>query len=327
MLDATKQKKTAKEWAFGEWRPAPPRPLLLRLQEVGRPADLCYGLILLLIFLAFVLWAHAGSALFTVGALFAMCAFTWGYTLLKRWSNESIRDLMDIPSVIAQYPVDVQFLSNGAQYGSDKGIVSFVDGAMHFQGFRCSFNFPVERARISMLQQSEERVLANSIYNIPWYEDGFFGVVRIKPIDTLQGVGDTFATKFWFAYRDWDSERMTGPDRCLLPPRTPLPQAMERYVVELIAASLAVLFTGAGLWLFLGTFGMGRITLFAAFLVLLVAYACVKTPCRALTSLMRMRQRGTSATELLENVPEGSIHDLGLGFARSRSAAEDRVKA
>jgi hypothetical protein len=208
--------------SFAEWRQEPPKPP--QLKERLRRLPWFYLGCVVAWFLVIAILSVIQEMLHLKGVVQAMstgsAVFVVAYLRLRQ-APQSVRELLDLPSEIDQYPVSVDIFCEGQKMGSDLGVVTFVDDALHFEGRRTSFSFSNEITQgktISLKEKQKGRSIA-----IPWRAGGQSGLIAFGPFDTVPGVGKGYLFKFVRDLAIWKVTPQTKQASTRLPPRYPAP--------------------------------------------------------------------------------------------------------
>ncbi len=140
-------------------------------------------------------------------------------TRLLAHAGSSVRGLMDLPAGVDQFPVRLRYIANDVSYGADQGLLSFLDGSVHFQGRRTTFSFPVAGARIF---RDRGKRAAPRMYSLRWDAEDFSREIQVRPFDSIVGLGSGYSCRFWLACPESEG-RVTPEEPGLLPPRAPQP--------------------------------------------------------------------------------------------------------
>jgi len=163
-----------------------------------------------------------------------------------RQAGRRIRDLMDLPSVVDQYTVEVRYVRWGAEYGRDVGIVCFADTALHFQGRQSSFTlFQRIKSRYSdRLEVTGDG--SRSKYRQPGYTVGPAVNQRDVNIelvvyDRIPGISKGLRKRFKAAFDDWKKLCLHSQLPMVLPPLRPHPKLVSASRLRLLGAVLTAL--------------------------------------------------------------------------------------
>ncbi len=148
----------------------------------------------------------------------------WGTTLTwlrirLRGAPPHLSDLVDLPGAFSQFPVEVTYKTGPYTYGFDAGIVSFVDGWMHFRGHRTSWAITPDTVKVLDLGSKNLR-------RIHWREvDGRCHEVSVWPIDKIGGIPGQLRVRFLEALDEWKDKSTSSQAHVVLPPKTPDPES------------------------------------------------------------------------------------------------------
>ncbi len=220
--------------------------------------------------------------------------------------HDSVKNLMDLPPTLEQFPVDVAFLYEGTVYGRDVGVVSFADGQMHFEGLRTTFSLPK-----ASLANKQVRRLGNSrtgmkVYRLFWDCPSVYGgELLITPYDSVEGVGSGFRGAFDSQFYAWSESKSYGTTP-ILPPIRPLAEQIRAYWI----ANFVILL-GSGL-----TFGMlAYLGVFLGADPSAIAFFLLSAAC--IWAFVWLRQ--AHKFRVLRRLGRGGIREARSGLKRSQS--------
>jgi hypothetical protein len=203
-----------------DWLVEPPPPPLLR-DRIRRWPWQVWGVAVLLIAawacLALV-FAKAG-----VAGLF-VCMFTGTAALYNAVkyarAGRDIRDLMDIPPVVPQYPVEVTYSTSSVVFGRDQGVVYIVDGILQFQGRRSRFAF----VRSQLYNAAPYADGRKCLYDLTFLHEGKAYVASMSCYNSVPGVGSGYQPQFQVATEGFVTAKHEAPPPAVLPPLAPSPE-------------------------------------------------------------------------------------------------------
>jgi hypothetical protein len=225
LLEAQITKPTT---TFAEWRPAAPQPPQFTTRLNRLPWDvgvracffiaaICAGILILD---KFNLYFFSGS---WINAL-----IVWGaFPSIFSKAPESVKEMMDFPEVVPQYPVHVSILRGGVKVGTDVGVVTFSDHLLHFEGRKTSFGFA--RRDIFLTERPKKMRMTNRFQaSVEWsYENGD-GKLQIVPYGRVSGSKKRYGLDFKVAMWNWETSKSLSKFRSILPPRYPLDTEIRR---------------------------------------------------------------------------------------------------
>ena len=237
-----------------EWQIAPPAPPLLR--ERSRRWPWRKWLTATFLTLAWLAAIYLMFQMRNTGIFYVCLIATIGLYNRAKFGRAGldVRDLMDLPPVVPQYPVEVVYHYRNAVYGSDNGIVSFVDGSMNFQGRKSRFSLThahlvnASEATPSNIASPRHRYLMTFAYGEGTY------LIALRSFDSVPGVGVGFQAKFRAAFHRYHAPSNERSQPALLPPLTSDPEARKMFLkmravaVALLLASLAAVIYGVAIW-------------------------------------------------------------------------------
>jgi hypothetical protein len=227
---------------FSEWLPEPPAdPVLLRRLkrvrwEMGATA------IALIAFWGGLAYAvfhmrHGGMLNPLIQILIPLTMMVWMYVRSRR-APPHLADLLDLPPVCPQFPVELSYRSTAALYGKDQGIVSLFDGWMHFQGRRTSWSLSTkELKKHRWSRRSGNSGLLASVktsavfHTFRWNDGKEERVVVMFPMNKIEGLGGGLRKKFEQAIEPWFNAPAVSSDTLLWPPTLAAPGLVRRRAV------------------------------------------------------------------------------------------------
>ncbi|HWD41029.1 MAG TPA: hypothetical protein VG944_19430, partial [Fimbriimonas sp.] len=154
-------------------------------------------------------------------------------------NHHYLRELMDLPASVPQFAVEVDLSHNGAVYGSDRGLLRFVDGSLQFQGFDTIFTI------VSQDVQSWKPVGSTSglcVHCLTWKGD-FRGTATFFPISQPRNDETEDPTMLWSEFdRLYRGKQVSGLS--VLPPKTPQPGWQKRVSVSALWQTIALVLLG-----------------------------------------------------------------------------------
>jgi hypothetical protein len=156
------------------------------------------------------------------------------YNLLHTRTPESVRELMDFPSLSPQFPVSVTMSNKRGRRVRDIGIVTFSDDLLHFQGRRTSFDllnlfttinplpFPDNSPKINLGKVQPSKQNSSFLFtNIPlsWSIGDSGGRIQFTPYQGVPGIKGNHAKRFHGAMHDWQLAKPVEHELITLPPK------------------------------------------------------------------------------------------------------------
>ena len=228
-------------WQYTDWTEEPPKPVSLWNRTTSKSnlrTAIVLSPILVLVVAAAVMMARGSDSaglyfvemLPIAGALSAVALLT-----VSRGgkSGADVRDLMDLPQTVPQYPVQVLYKVGNTPYGRDVGVLTFAGPLLHFQGRRSRFGFA--NAVVTKVLADLKRKPGDAHLHLRFRGGGLS--VQILCFDSTPGIGAGFQAKFAQELSHWRSSDLTGHSTSVLPPL----QAESRYVRRARAAAVAAL--------------------------------------------------------------------------------------
>ncbi len=192
------------------------------------------------------------------GLLALIIVRTW-----RRRPNPAVLHLFDIPRAENQFPVRISLLGSGTSLGSDEGVISFVDGWLHYQGLKTSFSLkpnsvehdstPFTRHGLQGLFISKGQAQQFETHTLTYSLESFVCSLRIVPFDRVQGIEIPLRDRFNAEIRAWKEGKIPLDGESLMPPALPI--RPPRSPVQAFASIAAVL----GGALVFGIFGFERV--------------------------------------------------------------------
>ena len=178
-------------------------------------------------FLALVLYFH-GYLMLASGAL-----ATTILLLRLRARPRSVESLLTLPAPVPSFVCDLDIRRAGTTIGIDRGVVSFVDGWLHFEGRRTSF--AVKREDLKA-RESEKIELTD-------------GTELLFRSQVENGLLHPSRWVFGVSLEAW-ARKGSAEGESLLPPTAPHPSALYRASRDLLFAALGVIALAWGGWAF-----------------------------------------------------------------------------
>lgn len=220
---------------YSDWLPAPPPDpdFLRRLRRVrwekGVAAVAMVGACAGFTWLFF--WNLHVNPLLIIQAVIG----SWGAVWLraKSWrAAPHVSDLLDLPATFPQFPVELKYKILGCSYGADEGVLSFVDGWMHFQGRRTSWSLCAPGANAIGVQAVSSCAQASSTTPvtkiITWRRLGRSYQIEVLPMDRLEGLGAGLQRKFSLELDAWNRTARRCKGAPIFPPVQAVPGLVER---------------------------------------------------------------------------------------------------
>ena len=108
----------------------------------------------------------------------------------------------------------------GAEYGRDHGVVTFVEGQLHFEGFRARFSLPSASLSNQRITSFGSKQVSYESYYLEWEGGGIRGTVRLTPCDKVEGVGSDLRAQFDRLFCPWLADKSKEAE-AILPPIKP----------------------------------------------------------------------------------------------------------
>ncbi|HWD41667.1 MAG TPA: hypothetical protein VG944_22690, partial [Fimbriimonas sp.] len=274
---------------FGSWHPASSQPVSFWVRVKDGWRERAVGWLVLPVLLVMIGGLFFGGvAYWTSGSflnvgsaagIFALVAFVW--MVGKGWpkSPRALQDLMDVPPVLPQFPVSIALMFKGLFYGQDQGVVTFVDGQLHFEGLRTCFSLPryclemkpirgPSSARSTPFMEGMQRgrqdlrafatpfstrrsllfdnpswetdIGSFCAYDIKWeHRDLVGGSMRVVPFDAKWNARAGYDSEFCRAFEEWFASA-TGYSDAIFPPLTPQPGMIKRRLAGAVVEAAAI---------------------------------------------------------------------------------------
>jgi hypothetical protein len=171
------------------------------------------------------------------------------YQIRRRSSSLRLQSLLVVPSPVAQYPVKAEMYANHRRYGSDAGVITFVDDALVYTGFSTDFSFtkvvvkdviPPNR-NLSPYSAAPSRLTS---YRILWITDNTQYELRLTPQAGIPGAAKNPEEDFCNDLYVWTTKPNSSVLNVLPPagPRWESVMTVRRaaIVVELVASALTL---------------------------------------------------------------------------------------
>lgn len=214
---------------FSEWHVEPPAPptLLQRLQRAHWERVLAVVAIATVIglYLTVRLVFHFRGFSEAGQVILWLSIILWTHARYLR-GHEEVSDLMEYPSELAQCPVEVSYSAFGVCYGEDIGVVTFIEGRMHFQGRRSSFDLSRADAMPPPWSQDKGHV---SFWSTPKWRVVWGGeaMIDLIPLERIKGHDQNYRRLFRSSFEEWRGSSGRFQDS-VLPPTTPLPKRIRQ---------------------------------------------------------------------------------------------------
>jgi hypothetical protein len=206
--------------SFADWRPEPPQPpqLSTRIKRLPWDTVLRGGVYLTIICAVFLIQIKLHFSMF----IWSYGLVGWGavYSKFSR-APESVKEMMDFPQVVSQYPVRVSIFRNGIRIGRDVGVVTFSGDLLHFEGRKTSFGFA---RRDIFLTASPKNMSPKNFFRafVAWNYQNSQGKMQIVPYGRVSGSKKVYGSDFKAAMVKWESSKSAPKNHSILPPRYPL---------------------------------------------------------------------------------------------------------
>ncbi len=213
---------------FAQWRNEPPKPpqLSTRLRRIpwisaGLTALIITAYLGLLLFMELL---HAGGVIMVTGGFIGMAIVS-----ARFWQTpESVRELMDFPSPQLQFPVQVVLHAESGKLGLDRGIITFIDDLLHFEGHKLSFDLP-SIAFVNPSGRHFSSTKPQGPYNIFWEFAGCRGRVEITVYRLVPGIARNYRMAFREAIIRWPASDPVKHKTLTFPPGNPDPEKGRKY--------------------------------------------------------------------------------------------------
>jgi hypothetical protein len=261
---------------FAEWRPRPPRPPKLSTRIKRLPWDGYASVVVFLAIVCLLLWI--GIKMHVPFFVLPYVAFGWlGFVSEFLKAPESVKEMMDFPQVVPQYPVHVSIFSEGVKVGWDVGVATISEDLLHFEGRRTSFGLTRSDASLALFPNYKS-AKALLLASISWSCRNKHGKLEILPYGRVSGSKKGYGRDFRAALLQWESCKSPAKVHTILPPRYPSQTEIRkaesrRSVTFWIACALPVLTICLCRFLLFGGFGyLWLIVGFALVEIVLVKY-------------------------------------------------------
>ena len=219
---------------FSEWQSAPP-PDTDFLRRVGRLRwEKGLGAAAIAVVWVAYFWLFVGFGPFHggggfIGTLGLLTSAVW-MNVRSRRAAPHVADLLDLPATCAQYPVELRYAVDNVTYGSDEGILSFVDGWMHFQGRRTSWSLAAKGTSLSPLGSSAHTKKQRTDYGrrVNWSDGKSMYSIQLLPMDGLDGLGSGLRKKCHVTLEEWKNSASVASANVTVPPIQVLPEVVDR---------------------------------------------------------------------------------------------------
>ncbi len=177
---------------------------------------------------------------------------------LRTWRRRlaaQVDQLATLPSPEAAFPCQIEVFGNGYFAGKDQGVVTFVDGWLHYEGLRTSFSFLPSAVRRNSGRQVDPRESGPVASFVRWLSDRYRiefadgGAVEISPVNEQFFVGFTptvLREFFGVGLERWMRDAAPSVGDSVLPPEAVHSSGSTRARAEFVAGF--VLSIAAGYW-------------------------------------------------------------------------------
>jgi hypothetical protein len=100
------------------------------------------------------------------------------FTAIAAPTPRYIYPLLDRPGAVDQFAVRITLVRGNVAYGSDEGVISFVDEILHYSGLRTTFSLSRQRTHRLKLSNKKER---SDLVEIRWDDEEFVGKLIVRP--------------------------------------------------------------------------------------------------------------------------------------------------
>jgi hypothetical protein len=181
------------------------------------------------------------------------------YMLRRRVASHRLGALITSPSPVSQHPVRLELKKEGALYGDDYGIVTFIDGSLVYDGFLTSFSLSPLWAPPA--QEKIDRQFGNWVasqtYHVKWQVQGARFEAVFTPQVGIPGADRNFEKKLRGDFTTWKNwtklgGKVAAQGQDVIPPLSPQPgfveQLRSRTVWGQRLAMLATVGLAIGCW-------------------------------------------------------------------------------
>jgi hypothetical protein len=132
---------------------------------------------------------------------------------------QAVREMMDFPATIPQFPVQITFYTATSKVGHDVGVITFIDDILHFEGRQISFDLTRQWAdMIFIYQQRKPSKDKRGIYQIDWRGGTHYGKVKVISYRSIPGSMTNYVKEFDAALMSWLETTPIYHDKITLPP-------------------------------------------------------------------------------------------------------------
>jgi hypothetical protein len=164
----------------------------------------------------------------------------------SRRASPYLADLLDLPASFPQFPVELRYRVNDATYGADDGIVSFVDGWLHFQGRRTSWSLHSKDAHLVPGAQPTGKRGYNAFYGaqgllikIDWKNNARTYLIELLPLDKIDELGGGLRQRFGKELASWKLSSFERSEANVWPPTQAAPGIEPRFKLLLLCWTYA----------------------------------------------------------------------------------------
>jgi hypothetical protein len=156
---------------------------------------------------------------------FVFLAYGWGafaalfLRLRYHRTPETIRDMMDFPSVVPQFPVQITIYNATGKAGQDIGVITFDEDILHFEGRQIAFDLPSGWSDpVYTARNRKSSTFSHGPYEISWSIGDQTGKLRINSFRSVSGSTTEFAPAFRTAFGTWRAATPNYHPKITLPP-------------------------------------------------------------------------------------------------------------
>lgn len=185
-----------------------------------------------------------GTVVFLFRGELLPAAISFGITAVLprlRMRRKSVVDLLTVPLPAPAFPGTVEITSDGAMIGWDRGVVTFLDGWLYFEGRRTSFS--LSRSDVRQRRQNEIELDGSGVRFFP---DDAFSAGPLRE----SGLQARFAAELDRWYRIDSAVKGIS----ILPPNTLHRSGVVRAWADVVASIFQFAVTGAVFWAFAAAF-------------------------------------------------------------------------
>jgi hypothetical protein len=178
------------------------------------------------------LWAPILAILYSMGGNIFLSSslipfsYAMWFRMRSRRAGPQLMELIDAPSAVRQYPVEVRYRKEEQAYGEDQGVLSFVDGLVSFEGLRSSFTLSKANGSyrgVPIVKQRRHAPEDLLIHRFNWLDGYDEYEVDVIPFEKLKGGSENMRSDFIADVEAWFSHVSPETKYSLLPPKSLMP--------------------------------------------------------------------------------------------------------